>query len=54
MEYEIEERPLQMGEDRLLRRPLAVSYPSRPGPFPRLRPEAHDRAILIPEQEPIS
>lgn len=55
MEYEIEDRPLQMGEDRPAHRPLSWSYPSRPAvAAPRLRPEARDRAILIPEQEAIS
>ena len=55
MEYEIEERPLQMGEDRPMHRPSGWPHLLRPTvPAARLRPETRDQAILIPEQEPIS
>jgi hypothetical protein len=54
MEYEMEDRPLQMGEDRHLHRPFGLVHPIPPISFSRLRPETRDRAILIPEQEPIS
>ena len=54
MEYELEERPRQMGEDWNDEWPIAWLRPPLSPMLPARGLRAQDCALLIPEQEPIS